>query len=413
MGDRESTLYYIIPEGASQEETCTWEEIEAFCEAGRLSPNSLIYLPETQNWEKVINTDLISCFDSDDDSAKPAGDSEVAAADLERLEAEYDAARGEIHQSPDLPRSYLNAAAAALALGDREAAMGFYQQATELQPFNKSIATEIKRNLRAEETGRIRLLERPESAWDDVGRLAAFPLARGPWFFLVPAAVLAALALIPKAGGIVAAVLTWLWVYRAADRVSDGAAKPPHWREFVSEPVTAVVRPVLTGLLVALELAAPFCLFAGVVILVGDSPRPELFQFIQDSAAMMVLLWVAGIVYLPAVLTLAVTPGIRFWDPLNIVKNARAMMAMDYEFITGLAYFFGFGVLWGGLIMVLGRVPVAGVVLPVITGLYGLLITAFMLGRLSARCRHLWTGGPARPAGKTSADPQQFIDIED
>jgi hypothetical protein len=405
MGDRESTLYYVIPEGTSQEETCTWEEIEAFCEAGRLSPYSLIFLPETKNWEKVIDTDLGSYFDAEERLAEPA-EAKESEADREKLEDDYESARSEIRQSPDLPRTYLNAAAAALALGDREAAIGYYQQATELQPFNKSIATEIKRNLRSIELGRIRLLERPESAWEDVGCLALFPLARGWLFFLVPAAALAGLALIPKVGLIATAVLAWLWVYRTADGVSNGALKPTHWRDFVSTPVASVLRPVLTGLLAAMELGAPFVLFAGVGILIGGSPRPGLFQFIWDSVAMVVLLWVVGIVYLPAVLTLAVTPGIRFWDSLKIAKTVRAIVVMESEYITSLAYFFGVVLLWGGLSLAVNSVPVAKLVLPVMIGLYGLIIIAFVLGRLSARCRHMWTGGPAGPAGQASADTQ-------
>jgi hypothetical protein len=411
MEDRGSTQYYVLPEGASQEETCTWEEIEAFCRAGRLSPNSLIYLPDSKQWQKVIDTDLGSHFESGPDAAGPAEGS-VPEADLEKLEEEYETALVEVRQSPDLPRSYLNAAAAALALGNREAAVGWYQQATELWPFNKSIAIEIKRRLRADEIGRIRLLERPESAWDDVGRLATFPLARGWLFFLVPAVALAALALVPKAGAIATAVLAWLWVYRTAAGVGEGAVKPPHWREFLNEPLSGVLGPVLTGLVAALELAAPFFVTAGAAILAGGNPRPGLIEFMQGSVAMGVLLWVVAVIYLPAVLTMAVTPGIRFRNPLHVGRIARAVMAMESEYLTSVAYFFGFMILWGGLRLLAGSMPVVGVVVPVLAGLYILVIAAFVLGRLSARSRHHWTGGPARSAGLASADPEQLVDGE-
>ncbi len=398
MGDKESTLYYVLPEGATQEETCSWSEIHALCEAGQLSPNSLIYMPEKNAWEKAVDTDLRSCFESLSDSL-PGKTEEVQDDETrtEELQEKYESACREIRRTPEIPKAHLNAASAALALGNREAAIGHFQQAIELQPFNAKIACEIKRNLSVEERKRVRLLERPTPFWENNERVITYPFGRGYLYFLAPAVALSLLALLPFVRPAVV-VLCYLWGYRAVSESASGSLTPPHWRDYLSSPAAWILRALLVGLFFAVEFCLPFFLIAQISILAGASSRPDVFQFIQHSPVMIVCMWVIGVIYFPAVLVISVSPGSGIKDMLNVKKSVKAVVSMELEYIATIVFLFALLLVWVGVRLILGSVPVVGVVFSVLLGAYGVLCTGFVLGRVSTRCRHLWMGAPTTSA---------------
>jgi len=61
--------FSIFREGEFKEESCEWQDIEAMCRAGSLSPNALVFFPDENVWKKIIDTELAACFEH---AARPA-----------------------------------------------------------------------------------------------------------------------------------------------------------------------------------------------------------------------------------------------------------------------------------------------------------------------------------------------------
>ena len=70
------TRYFLFKEGAVQEEPCEWEDLEALCRSGGLSPDSLIFMPEENDWKKAADTELAPLFEGVDESGGEGGETD-------------------------------------------------------------------------------------------------------------------------------------------------------------------------------------------------------------------------------------------------------------------------------------------------------------------------------------------------
>jgi hypothetical protein len=63
MQSAAGTRFSVIPEGDFKEELWEWSEIEAMSRSGRLSANSLVFMPEENAWRRLVDTELAACFE--------------------------------------------------------------------------------------------------------------------------------------------------------------------------------------------------------------------------------------------------------------------------------------------------------------------------------------------------------------
>ncbi len=387
MGEDKETLYYVLPEGATQEETWTWSEIETRCKTGRLAPESRIYSPERRRWERVADTEF-GAFMKAAHGADEQGKDEQAD-DAELLHSEYEAALKQIRSAPNRVDGYIRAAGAALALGDRRSAVGHFQSALDVQPFNKRVASEARRSLSFEECRQLRLLEREAPFWEDIHRVVSYPLARGPRYFLLLAFVLSLVISFPVLTS-AAVFLCYLFGYQVIAETAAGIRKPPSWRGVTDDPSARILKPFLTGIVASAILGLPFLTIAEMMILIGASTHSDVFHFIQHSPIMIVFMWILGLSYLPAMLAVSASSQSRLMDALNMRKVITVAIGMEYEYCGTVGVLLAFLSVWGGSRLLLSPVPFLGVVVPSCIAVYGILCGGFVLGRLSSRHRHLW-----------------------
>ena len=146
MGSVTGSRFSILPDGEFREEVCEWSELEAMCRAGRLSPDTLVFLPDENAWKKLIDTKLVDCFDGTVGSGKteqPHAPNEADDAD------NYQSLLEEIRLNPTDVALRLRAAELALAAGKKHAARDHYQRALETSPYHPRVAQEAKRKLPA------------------------------------------------------------------------------------------------------------------------------------------------------------------------------------------------------------------------------------------------------------------------
>ena len=58
MGTRTDSLFFVLREGATQEEQWSWEDLEDMCRAGEVSGRARVFLPEKNEWVCIAETDL-------------------------------------------------------------------------------------------------------------------------------------------------------------------------------------------------------------------------------------------------------------------------------------------------------------------------------------------------------------------
>jgi hypothetical protein len=397
MDATKDAVYYIIPEGATQEEACSWQELEAACRMERLSPDTLIYLPGKDVWEKAIYTELRRYFRSKDDVRGEPGtgeDEDDAGDTTEALRSAYEEACREARSTPDSADAHLNAARAAKAMQDRKAAVEHCRNAIDLHPFHPKTAAEIKRILGPADAAKLRFLERPDPFWEDLLKFVRFPIQGGIVAFVVPASIVVILALIPFLR-LVALAICYFWATAIILRVASGDRGPIDFRRLLDEKLIKTVKMQLIGAAVIAELYLPFVIVAELLILSGVSDRSNVIRLIQHSEAMIVFMWVAGGVYLQAAFASAASSRAGWKKSLDVRNIFRAIFAMEMEYLATVIALFIPVTMWGAGRLFLESVPVAGTIVPVAVGLYGLSITGYLIGLLSARYRHEWTKGTA------------------
>ncbi len=381
MQSTKNTQYSVLQEGALKEETWEWADLVAMCQARRISPRSLIFIPEDNGWKALIDTPLGEYFETN-----PAVGTESPgdAAQLEAINDRYEAVVGELRETPDDIDLALNAGELALAKGDTDAAHGHYQRALEISPYHPRVAQEAKRNLRASEWRTLRFLDKPPHVWEEPVAIFAYPFARGAVYFAVPTAVLAVLSftlwsLIP------AVLVMFLWAIETVRSSQNGERKPPLWHPLTKDFSGRVLKPMSAALINTAVLLLPFIAAAGVLIVLGKGVGSDIVATIEKSPVITVAGITSVLLFLPAILSIIASSNkrlIEMIDPRGIVETIRVM---ELEYLAAVL----FNVILLSAVLLGGRlfhgVPVLNHVLYAAAAVYALLAGGFVLGKVYAR----------------------------
>lgn len=381
-------VYYVLNEGATQEEPWTWEAIEEACRSGRLSPQTRIFLPDMNKWVLAGESELRRLFDgappaAGDASAAGGADDDPAAA----LEAEYAEALARVSREPDAVEAHVEAGRLAVERGDRQVAREHFQRALDLAPFHSRVAKEVMRRFSKSECREFRYLRRDPPAWEDPAEVAAYPLAAGLRYAAIPAAVLFVASFVPHAVW-VAAPLAYLWLVHTARHAARGGTAPPSWRSLLANPARDVVLPLVAGTAVAGECALVVYGTGWVVLETGGGDGSTLAA-VAESPVLSVTLTVAALAYLPAVLARIVHSVGVVVHLLDPVSTIRSMVRMEQEYAVTALIAVGTGFLLGAMWFVLGGVPLLGNLVLAAAAAWCIPAFGLILGRLAGRMAHV------------------------
>ncbi|MFQ5512251.1 MAG: tol-pal system YbgF family protein [Candidatus Krumholzibacteriia bacterium] len=387
MTNETKSFYYLFKEGAVQEEPWEWSNLEEMCREGRLSPDSLIFMPDENEWRRAVDTELAPLFRQLQEAEGELVDDEAAS---ERIADAYQRALEQIEQAPGLLVALLNAGEIAVTMGNVDAGREHYQNALNRHPYHPRAVQEAKKNLPASEWSQLRYLYKPPAIWGHVDRVFSYPLSRGPLYLVIPTVVLSALWWIPGMDALGVALL-YLWgaqVVRSSAMLED---RPPLWHYLLSESREALGRPALAGFVVAAELYLPFLVIAQIVVSSGGSIYHDPFTVIRTSPFAIVLATTLSLVYLPAVTILATSPIVKVTRVFNPLQVLKMIGRMDKEYMAAVGYIILMFCLWGMINLLLVKIPVAGGIVATLLGVYVMITSGLVLGRLQARFKEQMT----------------------
>jgi hypothetical protein len=377
------TLYFVLREGSTREEQWTWQDIEELCRAGELTPLARIFLPDENRWAAIGETRL-----ADSVEERPRGPKEGPGGEpLAKLEVDYKEAL-ERAETSDSIEAQLDAGVLAAQLGRREEARTHFQTVLHRHPYHPRAAQEVKRRFSKNEIKVFRYLERPAPVWDDIGELAAMPLARGPLYVVVPAAVMAAFAWVPF-GAVITTALVFLWAFQVMEYTARGATKPAEWNRSFSDPWRKLGRPALLMALVAGQWLGVLLGAAKLVQLAPGNGGASTLAFVQKSPVFLVIGSIVGVLYLPAAM---VSIG-GFTGSVAKTLNPRRLVAtivrMEHEYVYSVALI----AVIGGVLALVGFassfVPVFGAIIFGAALSYATPMAGLILGRLLGRMGHV------------------------
>jgi len=378
------TLYFLLREGATQEEQCTWGDLESLCESGALTRGARVFLPDENVWRRADETKLRAAFER---AGGGASGGDEAAAMRESLESDYEATMGRLAEQPEAVDVLVEAGRLAFELGNIEAARRHFQAALEAHPYHPRTAQEVRRRFPRAESRSFRLIDRPPALWDDIGELWRFPFARGPLYVVVPALVYTVLAFVPH-GMIVAAVLAFVWGQQVMRSAAAGEPLPPLWHRALRDPLREVVLPLFAWSGACALLVGLFYGVARGLMVIDPSTADTALTYLLQSPVLTVIAVIAAAGYLPAAaVTAAARRPLAALDPVRVV---RAALRMEIEYILSVLFVLVM-VFVGGMLRVGTKgIPVLGAVLlgasiAILTPMGGL-----VLGRLLGRTAHVF-----------------------
>lgn len=376
--------FYVLREGATQEEEWTWGEIADRCRSGEFGAETQIYLPDESRWVHVDETDLAG--------AEADVESEEPDPEREALEREYAELLERLSDPPSSVEPWIEAGCMASDLGDTEAARSHFQAALDSHPFHTRVSHEVKRRFTPAEYRSFRLLERPTPVWDNLSELIEYPLSRGWSYLAAPAALFGALLFLPG-GGIVVGELALLWCCLALASVSSGRSQPPAWRRAIADPLHRLALPVGALAGVSIQWLVVFWGVARMGMLAEGKSDVGVLSYIGASPVLTVAMALCALAYLPAVM-ISITPSwretLRVLNPWMVV---RSMIRMGMEYAMSALLLFALAVLLGVLGAATLRIPVAGRLVWAAALAFAVPATALVLGRLSSRTTHLRSEG--------------------
>jgi len=379
------TLYFVLREGSTREEQWSWDEIENLCRSGDLTRRARIFLPEENRWAELGETKLAAGVA---EAPQQRVVDEAAAEAKQKLETEYKAALEQAEAAPDDLEARLDAGVIAAQLGQREDAKAHFQFVLHRFPYHARAAQEVKRRFSKVELRTFRYLDRPDPIWEDLGVLAAMPLARGPLYFIVPAALVAGLSFV-RFGGIVASALMFLWLFQVMEYTARGANKPPEWDRSFADPWRKLGRPALLMSVVALQLGViVFAAAWGVMKLEGVKDQ-TLWGYIAGSPIFVVIASVVLALYLPAAFVSIggfAGPATKTLDPRRLVKT---IVRMEHEYVYTVLIVAAIGIGTAIVCGITSGVPIAGDIVRGAALAYVTPAMGLVLGRLLGRVGHV------------------------
>jgi hypothetical protein len=396
-----TALCYIIPEGSTQEETCTWEELEERVRQGHLTLKTRLYDPDAKEWVQLDSMEEFEGIEIASVGVEGAEDGEELRGGSEELAEEYEEAKRQLREMGASPDLILKAGRAALNLGRREEAGGYFQRALELNPYNQRIAGEIKRSFSPVVYRTFRLLDRKPPFWEDPLRAVAFARGNGwKWYALVTPAV-SLLRFIPWAEPIYWTVFALLGVH-AARECGRGAPRPFPTDGASARALLGSAGPLGGFALAGAEFLAACLAIAAVATVLGGDVRWNVFASVANSPLLEVGIFTLGAIYLPAVLMASANVRLRLAECGDPRRIFGIMKAMETEYVMSAIGMAAVAVAWLVLRMVLSPVPVAGEVIATGAGLFGVAIIGYLAGH--AVSRHAQIFGP--PADDGASDPE-------
>jgi hypothetical protein len=380
--------YYVLREGATQEEQWTWDEIAARCRSGEFSADTRVFLPDENRWATLGETELGAEIPAAGGEVNGVEEDPATRQAREALEQEYEDACAALESDPGSVEPWIDAGALALDLGRDDEARSHFQSALDRHPFHPRVAQEVKRRFARAEWRRFRLLERPDAAWDNVLDIVAYPFARGPIYPLIPAVLFAALAFVPR-GGLAVALLGVLWCYRCMRAVASGAAEPVAYERGIEDPLRNLVAPAAAVVLVCAEWLALFWGVARLGMLIEGKNEVGVMAYIAASPVLTVALALCALAYLPAVMAQFDVSRAGFRRVVNPVAIVRGAVKMQGDYAMTLVLLFVLAAAAGAVSALTAAIPVAGEIAGGAAVSLLALTSAYVLGRLRARVAHL------------------------
>jgi hypothetical protein len=150
-----------------------------------------------------------------------------------------------------------------------------------------------------------------------------------------------------------------------------------------SEPKEALVKPMLLAVVIGAELYLPFLIFGQMFAASGAAPNA--LAAIQGSPFLIVFIFTVSLVYLPAVLVLGTSPVAAMTSAFNPLQVVKMIGKMDREYMAATGYIVLMFSLWGMINLGLEKIPVAGRIIATFLGVYIMITSGLVLGRLQAR----------------------------
>ncbi len=381
MRSTTGSRFSILPEGEFKEEVFEWSDIEAMCRAGRLSPNTLVFLPDENAWKKLSDTELAGCFEK---PARSGGMPPHAPSNETSDQEGYESLLEQIRLNPSDVALRLSAAELALEAGKTDVARDHYQRALESSPYHPRVAQEAKRRLPLSKWKSLRYLEKPPQVWETPSAIFAYPCSRGPLYLAVPAVALTGLFWTVWTA-VPALLALSLWAMEIVRTTSRGENRTPLWHGLVGDPLRRIVRPAFVTVLVAAELSALFIALAGILVVTRMSGERNVFLVIERSPVLTVLLCTLVLSYFPAVVMLAGASARGLRGILNPKQVVSAIRAMESEYLVSASIIAVLFVAMWGVGAFVDSIPVVGRVFYAAATVYILLCSGFVLGRLYGR----------------------------
>jgi tetratricopeptide (TPR) repeat protein len=386
MKTNQTATCYILVKGSTQEESCTWKDLMDRIETGEIAPGTLLFHEESQRWMPIASLPEFSShiWDEPEDPENQIDDSEY----LSELKEEYTKVLRLARDRFDSIEQITRAGRLALSLGRREDAIAHYQRALELKPFNRGLATEIKRSFPPQVYRSFSCLERRPPFWSDAVSITTWPLDCRVLPFAVATAVLSLLSLIPFAEPIYWTLLTLLAV-RITVHAEERSADPLPADMSGVEAMFADWKPLSSFMLAGAALLLPFAVLSEILLAAERAGHWNFLLYIQNSPLMTVALFIAGVVYLPAAL-MASTNERQTLQCLPALRRIMAVISSEeWEYLLLVISIACIALVWIGVRALCSVVPVVGDIIASAAALYAIMLIGYITGRTRSRHEHL------------------------
>jgi hypothetical protein len=390
MSQKTDTAFWILREGAQEEEAIAWTDIVEMCRDGALTQRAHIYLPDENDWKLIGDTELWQFFEEMETPVQE--DLPDEAENCQLLQESYEAALKAVGGSASDWKHLVEAAEIAIALDRRDLACQHFQEALKLSPYHPRVVAEARRQLTAAECNVLTHFEKSDSVWQDIGSLLDYPLARGPIYLGAAWVGLSVLFMIPFAN-ILAIALTYFGLIHVIRTACAGLHEPPAAKTFLQHPKTLYLRPAIALVATAGFLYLPPILVVGALLLFGGGGEVQMLALVGASPILLVLMTTASLVYMPAVfiITASRAPLRRAINPFSVIRMIRKM---EGEYLVTIGAIFLMMCIRFMVTAFLGFIPVLGTLLVVAVQLYAVMLAGYALGRLASRFEDDLIGDP-------------------